>query len=131
MAPHSVSYISEGDYPNVIQDGMLELFKVIQGFEDGAAPSVQYLSELLLPSVRAMAAPLSTINAGQLLDTALGSVRGRSGAVTLRLAGSEGGPATPSSAKPTADPTRPASSSTTPAAPSRRTAPSSTPAQPR
>ncbi len=86
MAPNAVSYISQGDYPNVIEDGMLELFKVIQGFEDGAAPSVQYLSQLVLPSVRAMAEPLSTIDAGQLLDTALTAVRGRSGAVTLRMA---------------------------------------------
>ncbi|CAM3150943.1 MlaD family protein [Tsukamurella hominis] len=131
MAPHSVSYISKGDYPNVIKDGMLELFKVIQGFEDGAAPSVQYLSELMLPSVRAIADPLSTINGGQLLDTALASVRGRSGAVTLRLAPSDTRPAGPSSAKPSAKPSGAPSSSSKPAAPSSSTAPSSTPAQPR
>lgn len=125
MAPFSVSYISQGDYPNVIKDGMLELFKVIQKFEDGSAPSVQYLSELMLPSVRAIAEPLSTINGGQLLDTALASVRGRSGAVTLRMASPDAGPAAPSSAKP-------APSSTRPAAPSSgRPAPNSTPAQPR
>ncbi|MCA4994974.1 MCE family protein [Tsukamurella tyrosinosolvens] len=132
MAPYSVSYISEGDYPNAIRDGMLELFKVIQGFEDGAAPSVQYLSELMLPSVRAIAEPLSTINGGQLLDTALASVRGRSGAVTLRMAPSDTRPASPSSAKPSAaKPSGAAASSSKPAAPSARTAPSSTPAQPR
>ncbi len=124
MAPFSVSYISQGDYPNVIKDGMLELFKVIQHFEDGAAPSVQYLSQLMLPSVRAIAEPLSTINGGQLLDTALASVRGRSGAVTLRMASPDAGPAAPSSAKP-------APSSARPAAPSGRPAPNSTPAQPR
>ena len=124
MAPFSVSYISQGDYPNVIRDGMLELFKVIQGFEDGAAPSVQYLSELLLPSVRAMADPLSTINGGQLLDTALSAVRGRSGAVTLRMAD------TPPAAPP-AKPSSAAPSSTKPAPTSSRTAPSSAPAQPR
>ncbi|TWS24261.1 MCE family protein [Tsukamurella sputi] len=129
MAPFSVSYISKGDYPNVIKDGMLELFKVIQGFEDGAAPSVQYLSELLLPSVRAMAEPLSTINGGQLLDTALASVRGRSGAVTLRLAApSDSSAASPSSTKPAPGA---APSSAKPAAASGSTAPSSTPAQPR
>lgn len=124
MAPFSVSYISQGDYPNVIRDGMLELFKVIQGFEDGAAPSVQYLSELVLPSVRAIADPLSTINGGQLLDTALSAVRGRSGAVTLRMADTPpvAPPAKPSSAAP---------SSAKPAPTSSRTAPSSAPAQPR
>jgi len=124
MAPFSVSYISKVDNANVIRDGMLELFKVIQGFEDGAAPSVQYLSELLLPSVRAMADPLSTINGGQLLDTALSAVRGRSGAVTLRMAD------TPPAAPP-AKPSSAAPSSTKPAPTSSRTAPSSAPAQPR
>lgn len=97
MAPFSVSYISKADYPAVIQDGMLELFKIIQKFEDGSAPSVQYLSELVLPSVRAIADPLSTINGGQLLDTALTSVRGRNGAVTLRLAPGGAHAVTPSS----------------------------------
>lgn len=86
MAPSSVSYIGEANYPQVIQDGVLELFKVIQEFEDRSAPSVQYLSELVLPSARAIAAPLSTINAGQLLDTALAAVRGKDGGVTVRLA---------------------------------------------
>ncbi|MET9325364.1 MlaD family protein [Tsukamurella sp. NPDC003166] len=124
MAPYSVSYISQGDYPNVIKDGMLELFKIIQNFEDRSASSVQYLSDLMLPSVRAIAEPLSTINGGALLDTALSSVRGRTGAVTLRMAPS-GAPAGATAAKPSGAP-----SSTAPAT-SGAAAPSSTPAKPR
>ncbi|GAA1082737.1 MlaD family protein [Tsukamurella strandjordii] len=121
MAPFAVSYIMEGDYPNVIKDGMLELFKVIQKFEDDAAPSVKYLSELVLPSARAIAEPLSTINAGQLLDTALGSVRGRDG-VTLRLAPAGGAPQP--SARPSAAPSGSPSVAASPK-PSGKPAPSS------
>ncbi|WP_019201996.1 MlaD family protein [Tsukamurella sp. 1534] len=123
MAPYSVSYISQGDYPNVIKNGMLELFKVIQKFEDGSGPSVKYLSELVLPSARAIAEPLSTINAGQLLDTALASVRGRNG-VTLNLNG-QGGPAPAPGASPAAP--KPSSAKPSPSAPvSPSASPSST-----
>lgn len=125
MAPYSVSYIMQGDYPNVIKNGMLEVFKIIQKFEDGSAPSVKYLSELMLPSVQAIAEPLSTINAGQLLDTALATVRGRNGGVTLRLAPQGSTPAPAPSASPSAAP------SSGPAPSSGRPAPSSTPAKPR
>ncbi|CAM5550346.1 Mammalian cell entry related domain protein OS=Tsukamurella paurometabola (strain ATCC 8368 / DSM / CCUG 35730 / CIP 100753 / JCM 10117 / KCTC 9821 / NBRC 16120 / NCIMB 702349 / NCTC 13040) OX=521096 GN=Tpau_3796 PE=4 SV=1 [Tsukamurella paurometabola] len=129
MAPFAVSYIMEGDYPNVIKNGMLELFKVIQKFEDDAAPSVKYLSELVLPSARAIAEPLSTINAGALLDTALGSVRGRDG-VTLRLAPRDAAPGPAPSATPVPSGNTSAASSSGPR-PAERTATSSSPTKPR
>ncbi|GAB3130175.1 hypothetical protein GCM10027289_14150 [Tsukamurella serpentis] len=133
MAPATVLYIKEANYPDVIKDGVLELFKVIQKFEDDSAPSVQYLSELVLPSVRAIAAPLSTIDAGQLLDTALTAVRSRNGGVTMRLAPESGAPPRPSAAPSAAAPTRSAPPSSRPAtAPSGAAgAPSSSTAVPR
>jgi phospholipid/cholesterol/gamma-HCH transport system substrate-binding protein len=89
MSPATVEIIHTGNYPSIIKDGVLELFKVIQKFEDGVGPDTKYLTALLLPSVRAIAAPLGTIDAGQLLDTALTMVRGPGG-VTVHLRGPAG-----------------------------------------
>ncbi len=89
MAESTLALMHTNTFPDIISEGPLALFKLIQTFEDRVGPDTRYLGALFLPAVRAAAAPIATINLGDLLDTALAMTRG--GAVTLHLAP----PATP------------------------------------
>ncbi|GAA4391010.1 hypothetical protein GCM10023147_19550 [Tsukamurella soli] len=87
MAESTLALMHTNTFPAIIQKGPLALFKLIQTFEDRVGSDVKYMSVLFLPGIQAAAAPIATINLGNLLDTALGVTRGsRGGAVTLHLA---------------------------------------------